>query len=110
MNPTNKNRLALFFAAKPKAAEVKHVPTVDDIKANAFEIFKQIEDRIEADSQTLDQIAARRQNELVAHENAMKNLMARHEAMMNKLTNEQLSVSDSINAAQVMKANIAKIC
>lgn len=109
MNPTARSRLALFFAA-PKAEAIKQVPTVEDIRSNAFEIFKQIEDRIEADSQELDQIAARRQNELIAHENAMKNLMARHEATMNKLSNEQLAVSDSINAAQLMKANIAKIC
>lgn len=92
-------------------AEVKpQIPTVEGIRANALEIFKQLEDRIAADSQTLDQIATRRQNELQAHELAIKNLMERHSAIMNNLTAEQTLVSDSIKAAQVMKANIAQIC
>ncbi|UOX40369.1 hypothetical protein UGMREWDR_CDS0049 [Aeromonas phage GomatiRiver_11] len=101
-------KIAKFFKAKP--VEVKpQVLSVVGLQAKAAALYKEVEDRIAEDSKDLDALGEDRQRELIAHENAIKNLMTRHENIMNGISVAEARVRDSIHAAQIMKSNLAKI-
>ncbi|UYD59846.1 hypothetical protein LEHPIFIF_00073 [Aeromonas phage avDM9-HANS] len=101
-----KNKLKSFFG-KPTAARV--IPNVPGLKAKAFELFKEVEDRIEADSKQLDVVAEKRQAELVEHDRVLRQIMERHERNMTSIAGEEKLLRESIQEAQIMKANLAKI-
>ncbi|QBX32665.1 hypothetical protein Asfd1_39 [Aeromonas phage Asfd_1] len=99
-------KLKKFFAKEPEVPVVASVPS---LKAKAFELYKEVEDRIDADSKQLDAVAEKRQAELVEHDRVIRNIMERHERNMLIIAGEEAQLRESIQEAQLMKANLAKI-
>lgn len=104
-----RNRLAVFFGRQEPKIEVRKVGSISELKGKMEQIYNEIEERIQADSARLDELGEKRQKELLAHEQALKNLMDRHANIMEAISFDESMRREDIQQAIAMKNSIARV-
>ncbi|APU02030.1 hypothetical protein [Aeromonas phage SW69-9] len=110
MNDKSWNLIKMFQMKKTKIEPTVMPLPISDLKVEAFELFKKIEERIAHDQTRLEELAKSRENELRRHEAAIRLAMDSHSIKMDDLSLQEALISDSLKGGKYLKNIVAQAC